>query len=128
MSGYWHGGPRIEGDWVLPADQLPGCISTRSVVPDDDPFAADVDALYDGSKVYVVNNRTAALIFAAGNRSPWIYEVEPLGPLEADPDFTPGQDSLVLSYTCDRARIVRRFKPSSADVSLARAALFEVPT
>lgn len=50
-----------------------------------------------------------------------IYEVEPLGAIEADPDCTlPG-----LSFQCERARVVRRIKPTKSAIETARAVLKE---
>jgi hypothetical protein len=116
---WWHGGPRINGDWILPADQIPGCVTTR------DAFTTKtaVDDVYDPTKVYIVNDRQAALMFAAVWPTPWLYMVEPDGPLEADPDFIGNPADPLTAMRCPRARILRRLKPSNADVDLARAAL-----
>lgn len=118
-TGWWHGGPHIVGTHILPA-AVTGVRGTGQITADLPDSATAVD----DRKVCVTNNRNAALLFAAAHRTPWIYEVEPLGDLEPDPDYTPGPDGDPFrSMRCDRALIVRRFKPSNADVADMRRSI-----
>lgn len=60
--------------------------------------------LTDSTKVYVTNDLVAAYVYAAFIPDGDVYEVEPVGELEEDPDCnTPG-----MSYACVRARITKR--------------------
>lgn len=72
-------------------------------------------------RVYLATNYAAALLFAAGQRNGMVYECQPIGELEEDPDCNfPG-----TSFQCERARILRVVKPRSADIELARMVLME---
>lgn len=103
---WWHGGPRIVGDLVLPAKQT-------GVTPlDSDPT---------GEWVHVTSSRVAAVMFSCAQPVPWIYEVEPIGPLVDDPDRI--GDDPTMSMRCASARIVRRYKPSNREIAISRAAL-----
>lgn len=111
MTTYWHGGRpgRQRGAYILPP-------STTGVPSCSEYGAAGVHRM---DRVYITTIRAAALLFAAGVKNGVIYECEPLGNLEPDPDCdTPG-----LSYQCEKARVIRCIKPSARDVALARAAL-----
>lgn len=100
---YWHGGPRIVGDEIAPPSE-----HGKARVCHGDPF------------VYITPERGLALNYATTCNG-WLYEVEPIGEIEQDPDsILPPGDSL----RCPRARIVRRFKPSRAERE-ARAFLKE---
>lgn len=92
MSGtYWHGGPAITGDRLLP-----GLITGRARAGEPDGW------------VYVTPARSLALTYAV-TADGWLFEVEPIGTPEQDPGsiLDPGQ-----SLRCREARIVRRFRPS----------------
>lgn len=94
---YWHGGSRIEGNMVLPSHE------------------SGVSRSGDEG-VFITTDRSLAETYAstvAG--SAWVYEVAPLGEPVPIPPLVGGP---LISYRCERARIVRRFTVSNA----ARAA------
>lgn len=98
MSSWWHGGPRIQGDWVLPPYLTGNCRSG------DDDF---------NHVVFVTSERSLALNYAISCGG-WLYEVEPMLPMVPDPCPTlmPG-----AAWVCESAHILRRFRPSRADVA-----------
>lgn len=99
---YWHGGDRIEGDYVLP----PTITGTVRSAPT--PW------------VYVTPTRGLALTYACTCQNPWLYEVEPIGEIEQEPNsLLPAGEAL----RCQAARIVRRWKPSRVEVARRLAAL-----
>lgn len=109
---YWHGGrPGLKpGSYLLPPSitKAPCC---------SDYGAA---AVHRRDRVYVTTQQAAALVFAAGHPDGVIYECEPVGAIVPDPDCSdPG-----LSFECEKARIVRCFKPSREAMQAARSALF----
>ena len=68
-------------------------------------------------RVYITTDKAAALVFAASWPDGVVYECEPVGAIEPDPDCkAPG-----LAYQCERARIVQCLKPSSESLKMARA-------
>lgn len=90
---WWHGGTRIAGEWIVPGDEVG---TTRAA----------------GDGVYVTSDRGLAEMYAATVDGPaWVYEVEPVGQLEATPSLVGGP---TICYRCPRARIVRRFTLSNA--------------
>lgn len=105
MTTYWHGGGRIDGTLVLPGEAAG---TTRAA----------------GDAVYVTTERTLAETYAAttGGPTAWVYEVEPLGGLEPSPSIIPGP---TVSYTCDAARIIRRYTISNARRRRLRRAVAE---
>lgn len=100
---YWHGSGRISGDWVDPPSE-----TGIARVCHDEPW------------VYLTPTRSLALSYASTTDCPWLYEVLPIGGVEQDPDsaLPPGE-----SLRCERAMILRRFKPSRVEVGRARAAV-----
>lgn len=90
---WWHGGPRIEGDWILPPYLTGSCRSG------DNQF---------NHVVFIASERGLALNYAI-TCSGWLYEVEPMLPIVQDPGsiLAPG-----VSCMCESARILRRFRPS----------------
>mgnify|MGYP003426303983 CR=1 FL=1 len=99
---YWHGSGRIDGNWLTPPSE-----HGNARVCHGEPF------------VYLTPTRSLALSYASTTDCPWLYEVEPIGEVEQDPDslLPPGE-----SVRCERAKILRRFKPSRVEVGSARAA------
>lgn len=93
---YWHGGPRIAGDKVLPPS-----VTGFTRVTHGEPW------------VFVSTDRDLALNYAC-TADGWLYEVEPVGDVEQDPDsmLTPG-----VSLRCHEAHILRRYRPSRADIA-----------
>lgn len=114
---YFHGGARgrARGAMLLPPD-ITGAPSLSQY------GAAGV---HRTDRVYVTTNFHAALLYAAANRKGVIYEVEPLGELEADPDCSQAG----LSFQCPRAKVLRVIKPHPLDLKGATQALLrEVAT
>ena len=99
---YFHGGPPIEGRWLLPP--------TRT---------GAARACHDAPYVYLTTSYSLALTYAA-TCDGWVYEVVPDGPVEADPDSTL---DVGVSVRCRRARIVRRVRPPKGDLERARRAV-----
>lgn len=112
---YYHGGTPIlkVGDLVLPSSAT-GASSTA------DWGAARVCRR---DRVYVATTMAVALIFAAGYPSGKgrIYEVEPLGALERDPDCSDAQ----LSFQCSRARVLRVILVSKKTRNRVRRAMLK---
>lgn len=109
---YWHGGRpgRKRGEFLLPP-QITGA-------PSSSDFGAA--AVHRRDRVYITTDKAAALLFAAGWPDGVVYECEPIGAIEPDPDCNaPG-----MAFQCERARIVQCLKPSSEAIQMARAALF----
>ena len=69
-------------------------------------------------RVYVSTALTDAQLFASGNPEPIVYEVEPDGDIEPDPDCKSG-----VSYTCRRAKIVSIHKIPGKQIKKARKVL-----
>ncbi|WP_434029045.1 NAD(+)--rifampin ADP-ribosyltransferase [[Pseudomonas] boreopolis] len=111
MTIYYHGGARgrARGAFLLPP-------STTGAPSLSQYGAAGV---HRTDRVYITTSFEAALLYAAANRKGLVYEVEPLGELEHDPDCTvPG-----LSFQCERARVLRVIKPHPRQLQAATAAL-----
>lgn len=108
---YFHGGPagRQVGAFLLP----PSATRARSLA---EFGAAGVCRL---DRVYVTTDRHAALLYAAAHRRGVIYEVEPIGTLDPDPDCA----ITGLSWQCERARVLRVIKPKPGHLLVARRAL-----
>lgn len=108
---YWHGGrPGVQrGAFLLP----PEITKVRSL----SEFGAA--GIHRRDRVYVTTDQAAALLYAASVKRGVIYQCEPLGNVEPDPDCTlPG-----LSFQCERARVVRVIKPKARDIETARSVL-----
>jgi hypothetical protein len=82
---FWHGGAAIAGNLLVhPAD----------------------------SGLPVTTERGLAEMYAAtAEGTAWIYEVEPIGPLEPVPPLIAG--SPTVSYRCGSARVLRRYTVSA---------------
>ena len=107
---WYHGGPRIDGDWVLPPAKT-GVESTDSLARD---HGWDVTKTRS-DRVFITTSYAAAVMFSAGHAKPWVYVVAPTGPVHPDPDFD--DDGTDVSAMCLQARIVRRLKPSNLEVA-----------
>jgi len=114
---WWHGGPRIDGDWILPPKETGADCLTTQLGPE-----AGHEAGHDRDRVYVVNERHAAVLYGAVQTGGWVYLVEPAGHLEDDPDFTSNGSGL-RSASCGRAQILRREKVSSIEIAQVIKAL-----
>jgi hypothetical protein len=92
---YFHGGNRglKVGGYILPPSE-----TGQSSVSD---FDAQAQRVHRRDRVYVSTSPADAEFFAAASREPVVYEVEPEGEIEPDPDCTSG-----VSFACLKARIV----------------------
>lgn len=110
---YWHGGPAgiQRGALLLP----PSITMAKSC---SEYGAAGV---HRRDRVYITTSQAAAMLYAAGQRRGAIYQCEPLGEIEPDPDCSqPG-----LSWQCERARVLRVIKVKPRHLATARAVLLE---
>jgi hypothetical protein len=87
---YFHGGNRglRVGDYVLPPNVASGV-----------DFAGH--PLHQKDRVYVSTALAHAHFFASARPNPIVYEVEPEGAIELDPDCNVG-----VSFICPKAKIV----------------------
>jgi hypothetical protein len=111
---YYHGGNRgLSVDGYI----LPPSVTKVKAAPD----YATMGGLHRKDRVYVTTVLTDAQLFAAGNQLPIVYEVEPEGALEDDPDCRiPGR-----SYTCEKAKIIRIRKVPNNLIKKARKVLLK---
>ncbi|MET9819621.1 hypothetical protein [Streptomyces sp. NPDC006355] len=109
---YFHGGVPglVRGDLLLPP-VVTGVERTLTA----DVLAMGGQARRD--RVYVTTGREVARVYAALRPDGALYEVEPVGELEADPDCQVAG----VSYECPAARVVRVVDP----VVLLRSRPFE---
>ena len=117
---YYHGGPKIRGNWILP--------------PSLTRYAGSVHALSGGhpdtrpDMVFVTTNFQAALLFAVSHEEPYVYRVVPSPGIEHDPDHHPAEGTEPISFMCQRAHIVTRQPLPAPLVALTRRALLEGET
>lgn len=112
---YFHGGrPNMRrGEIVLP----PSFSGTKVTL-----HKYGTRGVADVNKVYLTKNLNAAMIYAATYSAPkggMVYECEPIGPIEPDPDCNVPD----LSFMCDRARIIKchRVGPRTREMILNAA-------
>jgi len=113
MATYYHGGRAgiQRGAFLLPPD----ITKARSCAE----FGAAGICRTD--RVYITTSLAAAVLFSAGSRNGQVYEVEPIGAVEQDPDcLLPG-----LSYQVAKARVLKIIKVSEKQRAAATAALLE---
>ena len=72
-------------------------------------------------RVYVTTDIAAAILWAAQHSSPMLYEVQPKGVIEADPDHK-GVDT---SFQCEKAEIVALHAIPEETLQQARSALLK---
>ena len=108
---FWHGGrPGLKPGTYL----LPPVVTKATSLAD-----CGADGVCRRDRVYITTERAAALLYASGIPGGVIYECEPVGAVEPDPDCNvPG-----LSFQVEKARIVRCIKPSQHDIEAARTVL-----
>lgn len=108
MTNYYHGGrPGIQrGAFLLPPDitKAPSCSE----------FGAA--GVHRTDRVYVTTSLAAAMVFAAGQRKGCVYEVEPIGDLEHDPDC----NEVGLSFQVPKARVLRIIRLTKQEQVAAR--------
>ncbi|MCK9394197.1 MAG: hypothetical protein M0Q44_01235 [Methylobacter sp.] len=108
---YYHGGQpgRQKGAFILP----PTVTHQKSC---SDFGAEDI---HRRDRVYLTTDINAALMFSSGCKNGVIYECEPVGEIEDDPDCNrPG-----LSFQCEKAKVLRLIKPSKNAVQITRMVL-----
>lgn len=108
---FWHGGrPGVQrGAFLLPP----------SITKSKHCGLYGAGNVHRTDRVYVTTEQAAALLYASGWPNGVIYQCEPIGTLEDDPDcWKPG-----LSFQCEKARVLRVIKPRSKDLQMARAVL-----
>ncbi len=104
---YWHGGaPGLK--MILPPS-ITGVASCADY---------GASAVCRRDRVYITTKYEAALMFAAMHPSGegMVYVVEPIAPLEPDPDC----DAPGLSYACRKAKVVMEYPPSKVERMLMR--------
>lgn len=111
---WYHGGPAGIRGLILPAS-VTGVRNATDLCPELDTQHVRRD------RVFLTNSLIHALMFASVQERPMIYEVEPLGELEPDPDFQASDEVEHVQTTY--ARIVRRHRPPYGAVIRARLAL-----
>lgn len=107
---YYHGGaPGLK--MILPSDKTGA------------PCTADFGAagVCRRDRIYITNSFEAAAVFASLHPSSrgTIYEIEPIGQLETDPDFI-DDGGEIQSWQCEAARVVRKFKLRRKDIMRLR--------
>jgi hypothetical protein len=115
---WWHGGQRFDGDLLLPP-----CLTGAEMLTDGCEAIDGSDDVIDRGKVYLVNDRQAAMFYACVWSDPWLYECEPIGDTEVDPDFYATPDSPLRAIRCDQARVLRRERPSAYEREIVRLSL-----
>lgn len=93
MTEYWHGG-RVPKDGTLTPQPL-----MRSGRAGD-------------GYVYITTERDLAATYAATMPGSWLMQVEPIGPVEPDPE-----SMLATSFRCAAATVLRRYTLSNAERS-----------
>lgn len=108
---FFHGGQRglKIGEMILPPS-VTKARCTSDLIP---------NRVHRRDRVYVTPDKASALLYAAVQRYPTIYEVEPLGVLEHDSDC----NLAGLSFACERAKIVAVDKVPGKLIKRARKAL-----
>lgn len=114
MTTYYHGGrPGIQrGAFLLPPDitKAPSCSE----------FGAA--GVHRTDRVYITTSLAAAMVFAVGQRKGCVYEVEPVGELEHDPDC----NEVGLSFQVPKARVRRVIRMTKQETAAAREMLLGV--
>ncbi len=105
MSRYYHGGRRCiaRDKRVLPPART-GVQSSANT--SDAESNAKMAKVHRADRVYLTTDLGAARVFAAMAEpgGGHVYEVEPTGPVERDPDYLPDDGG---SVCCSSARVVR---------------------
>lgn len=112
---YYHGGygELKVGQYVLPP------LLTRAATTAN--YGAS--SVLDRSKVYVCTQFEGALLFACGHHSGRgkVYEVEPMGGLEPDPDA----DRPNFSFQCQRAKVLKVYRVKGKTIKRVQKVLME---
>ena len=107
---YFHGGNRglKVGDYILPPSE-----TGRDSASD---FGAQI--VHRRDRVYVSTRQSDAEFFASTCPKPVVYEVEPQGEIEPDPDCISG-----VSFACPKAKIISVRKISGKNIKKHRKAM-----
>ena len=110
QAKYYHGGigGLVKGRFILPPSET-GAKST----------AQFGNSMCDVGKVYVTTSYEAAAMYAATLPKGMIYEVDPAGLLEEDPDC----DTRGLSYSCEKAKVLKRYRLTEPERQMIIGAL-----
>lgn len=114
MTKYYHGGRRGLTQILPPSQTKEKCANDYFK---NNPMVARRD------RVYITTDMACAMLFAA--MDPFgkgvVYEVEPVGPVDIDPDFL-GEEK--ISFQCSEAKIIRvASKPSGHELKKIRKAM-----
>lgn len=110
VARYFHGanhGLNV-GDYILPPS-----VTGRNSTSD---FGARI--VHRKNRVYVSTRQSDAEFFASASPKPIVYEVEPEGELEPDPDCISG-----VSFACPKAKIISIHKISGKIIKKHRKAM-----
>jgi hypothetical protein len=116
ITGYYHGGApgRFPGSLILPQSEVNSRFTAELLEEAD----GDMSAVYRRDRAYLTSSlvtaRRYAMMYPTGHGA--VYEVEPIGRLEPDPDYPPGE-----CYMVERARVVRVVKLGRAAFQRDRA-------
>jgi hypothetical protein len=125
---YFHGGyPFLKpGMYVLPPQDT-GAVSIQDVGPNE--LRACARAVHRRDRVYLATDSMIALLFAAMHPSGFgqVYEVEPVGSVEQDPDFTGPSGMSVSAVKAKVVSIVRFTKQQRADMIFGLAEIGQGP-
>src|SRR5699024_604575 len=126
---YWHGGkPGLKpGDLLVPPGSQSGTARdlTNAAISSNPALQAQYPA--DQQRVHVTHDQRFARVFAARCRDAELkpgdlYQVEPIGPLESDPDSTAIAG---INWACAQARIMaaveRRVQMTEREINRATA-------
>ena len=108
---YFHGGNKglPVGAYILPPS------TTKALSTSDLVFTS---GNHREDRVYVTTVLRDAQLFASPNKNPVVYEVEPEGTLEDDPDV----EQSGRSYACEKAKIIAIHKVPGKLIMKARKA------
>lgn len=121
---WWHGSGRIHDTHLRPpiVTGTPSTLTIARTIDDIDQTL--VEATLSDEHVYLVNDRDAAIMYAALHPNPWVYEVALDGATyDPDPDFIDHDDGMQSIRVAGAVRIIRREKPSNILVIEARRAI-----
>lgn len=119
---FWHGGAagRRPGDLLLPPDRS----SATNTTADHAPEEAGTTGRARRDRVYLTTAHDWATLYACSHgKNGRIYEVEPIGDLEVDPDYEgPG----LASFQVTEARVITVAVPTRAQHLRARKIMRKV--
>lgn len=121
---WWHGSGKIHDTHLRPpiVTGTPSTLTIARTIDDIDQTL--VEATLSDDHVYLVNDRGAATMYASRHPNPWVYEVALDGATyDPDPDFIDRDDGMQSIRVAGAVRIIRREKPSKADIAQARYAI-----